>query len=535
MASTPPSVSSSSIYQLDSTSSDGTVSKAAEKFISDATHFGYVNTSELAAAVASHAHSESQPPIDELFNSIETHLGQNLGEEFGRKYADITEKEKPDSTAVAPRADGNGPFSQKSLQEGATALVEGFLKPLTEDRPEVSNADIVVGIPDTLKVLAAHTATGVVQGVGHLLGYCGSPLAAYGASDVTEAQERADAAESRWDQGVDSVTDAVNNSWLARPLTETSKANLQALGALASPFVGAAQKIGDATVGKKATELAGDVLKALPGFGAPALARSAVAAARAAPGVVVAIPEAAVNLGRGAAEVARQSGATIARTPRVAGGPVEPEASSAGNAAWVSAGKVASDMAGGQRISARGEVGASGAATSRVTPHLTEKLWVKNADGARSLEDAINFADAQGAFGSSLVDYRVIAPDNISVEFAGFKIRFKVVDDATFDKYNGIEPFAKYRTTDYPNLTDPKKPMTFKDLFEDEALVTVRQSVLESDRGLTAVLGHEYYEIGGLSGRAIPYGDVQGEIDTLHNGAVNHADKLVWDMIGEGL
>jgi hypothetical protein len=169
--------------------------------------------------------------------------------------------------------------------------------------------------------------------------------------------------------------------------------------------------------------------------------------------------------------------------------------------------------------------------------HATTELWVKNVDGPRSLESAINFADEQGAFGSGLVDSSVLSPTQVSVDFGGgLRIRYVSVEDSQFTRLFGEDKYAYYETKQYPKLTDPTRALTYNDLFGQEAVVRVRESVFASDRGLTAVLGHEYHEINGLFSRgAISYRDIGGTIDTLHSGAVDFGDNLVRTMVSKGL
>jgi hypothetical protein len=134
-----------------------------------------------------------------------------------------------------------------------------------------------------------------------------------------------------------------------------------------------------------------------------------------------------------------------------------------------------------------------------------------------------------------LVDYEVKAPNQVSVDFGGgVKVKFVSLDDATYDKLvRDPDTYASYETKKF---TDPTRTFTSNDLFGGEAVVRVRQSVLESDRGLSAVLGHEYFEINGLAGRgAMQYGDINGAIDGLHNQAVNYGDNIVRQMINGGL
>ncbi len=134
-----------------------------------------------------------------------------------------------------------------------------------------------------------------------------------------------------------------------------------------------------------------------------------------------------------------------------------------------------------------------------------------------------------------MVDYEVKAPNQVSVDFGGgVKIKFVSLEDGTYDKLvRDPDTYASYETKQF---TDPTRTLTSTDLFGGEAVVRVRQSVLESDRGLAAVLGHEYFEISGLATRgAMPYGDINGVIDSLHNGAVDYGDNIVRQMINGGL
>jgi len=183
--------------------------------------------------------------------------------------------------------------------------------------------------------------------------------------------------------------------------------------------------------------------------------------------------------------------------------------------------------------------GFHGAATK---VHSTEKFWIKNPDGPRSLEDAVLFADSRGSFFEGIVDLKVVGKNQVLVDAgSGLKVKFVSVNDKEFTNFFGKEPYAVYSPSKRvdESLFDPNAPMSFKELFGDIPTVRVRQSVLESDRGMAAVLGHEFFEIRGLyqklQNATIPYSKVQGLIDDLHNGAVSFGDNLVRQMLKEGL
>ncbi|QCW27302.1 hypothetical protein FE772_18320 [Lysobacter enzymogenes] len=170
--------------------------------------------------------------------------------------------------------------------------------------------------------------------------------------------------------------------------------------------------------------------------------------------------------------------------------------------------------------------------------HRTESQWVKNASGPRNLEDAINLADENGSFGQGLIDYEVLAENKILVDHGGFKIQYVSVDDTLFDNLYGSDKFASYGIKNASDEVVIDKLLSWDDMFGGPAVVRVRSSVFESDRAITAVLGHEFFEISGLHNRttktAIYRSQTQSYIDQLHNLAVDFADGLVNKMTEKG-
>ncbi|WP_157496738.1 LysM peptidoglycan-binding domain-containing protein [Hahella ganghwensis] len=176
--------------------------------------------------------------------------------------------------------------------------------------------------------------------------------------------------------------------------------------------------------------------------------------------------------------------------------------------------------------------------------HVTQLLgyWTKNVDGSRSLEDAIWTAERHGGFGDALDDVEKIREDIVELQtHDGLNIRFVSISDKVFDiehkdKDAYYLPGKKY---------DPKAPgfninkkETFESFFGGKTVtVQVRKSIFESDRAITAVLGHEFHELNGLfkkmrSGMQIA--SIQKHIDELHDSAVARSDKLVYKMMSNG-
>ncbi|SDY36092.1 hypothetical protein SAMN04487939_1011025 [Lysobacter sp. yr284] len=176
--------------------------------------------------------------------------------------------------------------------------------------------------------------------------------------------------------------------------------------------------------------------------------------------------------------------------------------------------------------------------TGAAKAHRTEAHWTKNASGPRSLEDAINFADDRGSFGQGFIDYEVLESNVILVDHGEFKIKYRLVEDSTFDEVFGADKFASYSVKSSAKEVIIDKRLSWNDMFGGTAAVNVRSSVFESDRAITVVLGHEYFEISGLHKRAattaIYRSETQAYIDYLHNYAVDYADNLVQKMINEG-
>ncbi|WP_235567826.1 putative Ig domain-containing protein [Lysobacter sp. Root690] len=170
--------------------------------------------------------------------------------------------------------------------------------------------------------------------------------------------------------------------------------------------------------------------------------------------------------------------------------------------------------------------------------HATEHLWRDN-DVPRTLEGAIDFVDSNGAFKEGLVDYTVTAPNQVVVDHGGgLRVKYVIVEDGVFDKNYGVGKYASYETKQYPNLTH-NKIMSWGDLFGEMAVVRVRQSVLNSDRKMTAIFGHEFHELRGIHAKAtttaLPYLSVLPLIERLHVGAVAFGDNLVNKMVKEGI
>lgn len=189
-----------------------------------------------------------------------------------------------------------------------------------------------------------------------------------------------------------------------------------------------------------------------------------------------------------------------------------------------------------------------GAATSThetVKVHATEKLWVKNKNGPRSLEDAIWFANERGAFKEGITDVKVINENTMQVVLdRNFKFRISVIDDKKFDTTisDGMNKYANYMLPRVMETSDNTHaiPRSWNSLNNGgEPTIVMRRSVLESDRKAVAIIAHEFFELKGLylkasSTSGISIGKAQGVIDELHNGAVSFGGKIVYKMAEEG-
>jgi hypothetical protein len=163
--------------------------------------------------------------------------------------------------------------------------------------------------------------------------------------------------------------------------------------------------------------------------------------------------------------------------------------------------------------------------------HQTTNLWTPNASGARTMAEARTIAENNGAY---------LADD----------VHFIPVADALYDSKFG----NSYATYGRFTVSDPNAPVMWKASSSTSSGIAdstgrinvwVRQSVLESDQAITAVLGHETFEIEALrpafqqNGGALPaktYSNLvrPGVPNNIHWQAVDFGDQLVRDMLGLG-
>jgi YD repeat-containing protein len=194
----------------------------------------------------------------------------------------------------------------------------------------------------------------------------------------------------------------------------------------------------------------------------------------------------------------------------------------------------------GLRLGSVDEAGETRLAAAATKMHATEHLWRKNAAGPRGLEDAILFADENGAFGAGLIDYKMIGSNSVRVELeGGVRLRFVVVEESKFKTFspNHEREWANYSTKPQDPIAH-NRGATISSIFEDEILVRVRASTFESDRAIVGVLGHEAYEISNLFGRirsGMLSKQLPEQLSYAHNSAVNNTDDLVRAMIERGL
>jgi hypothetical protein len=163
--------------------------------------------------------------------------------------------------------------------------------------------------------------------------------------------------------------------------------------------------------------------------------------------------------------------------------------------------------------------------------HQTTGLWTPNAGGARTMAEARAIAENNGAY---------IADD----------VHFIPVEDSLYDSKFG----NSYATYGRFTVSDPSAPVMWKassttgsGIADSTGRINVwvRQSVLDSDQAITAVLGHETYEIEALrpvfqqNGGALTANNYSnlvrpGVPNNIHWQAVDFGDQLVRDMLGLG-
>jgi hypothetical protein len=150
-------------------------------------------------------------------------------------------------------------------------------------------------------------------------------------------------------------------------------------------------------------------------------------------------------------------------------------------------------------------------------------MWTQNLAGARSVDDALKLAD----------DYGVYIADDVKINF---------VDDAFYDRTFGKygDSYASYGHVEAANLD---QQLTWKSALIDRdgnVNIYIRNSVLDSDEAIIAVLHHETHEIEALrdvfakrvSLSAREYGRLVNDSTpgNLHWEGVDVGDQAVWQL-----
>ena len=147
-----------------------------------------------------------------------------------------------------------------------------------------------------------------------------------------------------------------------------------------------------------------------------------------------------------------------------------------------------------------------------------------------------------------MAEARAIAEDNGA--YIADDVHFIAVEDTLYDgKFgNSYATYGRFTVSD-PNATVMWKASstTGSGIADSTGRINVwvRQSVLDSDQAITAVLGHETYEIEALrpvfqqNGGAITANSYSnlvrpGVPNNIHWQAVDFGDQLVRDMLGLG-
>ncbi|MCQ4167610.1 hypothetical protein [Tahibacter harae] len=159
--------------------------------------------------------------------------------------------------------------------------------------------------------------------------------------------------------------------------------------------------------------------------------------------------------------------------------------------------------------------------------HQTTHLWKPNPNGPRTIAEARQIAENNGAYIEDDLHFISVPDEQYAKQFGDSYASFGQVD---FQSGTQIVPWRAPNAT-----TDAIANHTGK------INVWVRQSVLGSDKAITAVLSHESFEIEALreifqkNGGALPvitYKDLvrPGSADNPHWQAVDHGDELVRKM-----
>lgn len=170
-----------------------------------------------------------------------------------------------------------------------------------------------------------------------------------------------------------------------------------------------------------------------------------------------------------------------------------------------------------------------GSVMGTASHHQTKHLWVDNADGARTIEQAIAITEQHGVYIPDDVRFRPISDEFLDSN--GLNV------DAYYGNFKNISPSTLITWRPQPKAL----PLTDKDgVFN----IFIRESILRSDRAIVGIMEHELSELEGLLSVLAKKGGITaaeykrlvepGHKDNLHWEAVDRGDKLVRDMIENG-
>lgn len=159
--------------------------------------------------------------------------------------------------------------------------------------------------------------------------------------------------------------------------------------------------------------------------------------------------------------------------------------------------------------------------TVRGTANFHQTTWKPNADGARTLPEAIRIAEDHGVY---------VADD----------VKFNVVPDDLYDKHIG-DSYASYGRATADSAEQMLKWGDFMTDAKGNVKINLRQSVLSSDEAIVAVMEHETFEVEGLramfakSGGKMRWNEYESQVSPgnpkgLHWKAVDSGDALVHAM-----
>lgn len=159
--------------------------------------------------------------------------------------------------------------------------------------------------------------------------------------------------------------------------------------------------------------------------------------------------------------------------------------------------------------------------------HQTTHLWKPNPGGPRTIAEAREIAEMNGAYIEDDIHFIPVADDIYDQRFGDSYASFGQVK-------------AKSNATAVPWRASSPTTSAIMD-HTGKINVWVRQSILDSDQAITAVFSHETFEIEILrevfqrNGGSLPAGvyyDLTraGKADNPHWQAVDHGDELVWKI-----